>query len=77
MSAPPGYGEDGYEDAADEEDEEDPYDWYTFLRAVARLDQPFIFAVRCMALNLLQATRVRLVPSKWGGVFGQELQLPG
>ena len=67
----------GSEDAADEEDEEDDYDWYRFPKAIARLDQRSGEALRTMAMNLLQASSVGLVPTKWGGVFGQELQLEG
>jgi hypothetical protein len=74
-SAPPGYDEPDYEAYADEEDEDDLYDWYTFPRALGRLDSASGQALQCLALTLLQAAGVGLVPSKWGGVFGQELQL--
>jgi hypothetical protein len=73
-SEPPGYGDSDYDDG-DEEDEDDPYDWYTFPKAMARLDKASVAALQSMALTLVQASTVGLVPSKWGGVFGQELQL--
>ena len=75
-SAPPSYGE-GYEndESADMEDEDDPYDWYSFPKAITRLDKVSGMAIRSMALALMQASSVGLVPSKWGGVFGQEWQL--
>jgi len=75
-SAPPSYGE-GYEndESADTEDEDDPYDWYSFPKAITRLDKVSGMAIRSMALALMQASSVGLVPSKWGGVFGQEWQL--
>ncbi len=72
VSPPPEYDDPG---DADMEDEEDPYDWYTFPRALARLDDASVATLKCMALNLVQASAVGLVPSKWGGVFGQELQV--
>ena len=72
VSPPPDYDDPS---DADLEDDEDPYDWYTFPRAVARLDEESVASLKCMALNLIQASGVGLVPSKWGGVFGQELQL--
>ena len=76
VSEPPGYSEGEYDEGgADEEDEEDPYDWYTFPKAMARLDKASVAALQSMALTLVQASTVGLVPTKWGGVFGQELQL--
>eukprot|EP00804_Cyclotella_cryptica_P028439 CCRYP_014210-RA/>CCRYP_014210-RA protein AED:0.01 eAED:0.01 QI:37/1/1/1/1/1/2/89/956 len=66
---------DGPLEDADIEDDESPYDWYTFPNAVAKLDKPSNAALRIMALNLIQAANVGLVPTKWGGVFGQELKL--
>eukprot|EP00536_Pseudo-nitzschia_multiseries_P006313 jgi/Psemu1/304037/fgenesh1_kg.132_\ len=64
-SPPPG-------EVGDEEDEEDPYDWYTFPRAVTRLDPASVAALKILALTLRQASGARLVPSQWGGIFGQE-----
>ena len=72
VSSPPDYDDPS---DADMEDEEDPYDWYTFPRALGRLDEASVAAMKVMAANLVQASGVGLVPSKWGGVFGQELQL--
>ena len=66
---------DGPLEDADLEDDETPYDWYTYPNAIAKLDKASIAALQTMALNLLQAANVGLVPAKWGGVFGQELQL--
>ena len=72
VSPPPDYDDPA---DADLEDEEDPYDWYTFPRALARLDEASAACLKSMATNLVQASGVGLVPRKWGGVFGQELQL--
>ncbi len=66
---------DGPLEEADMEDDETPYDWYTYTNSLAKLDKASISAVQAMAFNLLQAANVGLVPAKWGGVFGQELQL--
>lgn len=64
---------DGPLEDADMEDAESPYDWYTFSNAIKQLDKASIAALHIMALNLVQAANVGLVPAKWGGVFGQEL----
>uniref|UniRef100_A0A7S4ASH4 CobW C-terminal domain-containing protein n=1 Tax=Pseudo-nitzschia australis TaxID=44445 RepID=A0A7S4ASH4_9STRA len=71
--APP----DGPLEDADMEDDETPYDWYTYTNAIAKLDKSSVTALQNMALNLVQAANVGLVPAKWGGVFGQEFQLQG
>lgn len=65
---------DGLLEDADMEDDES-YDWYTFPNAVAKLDNSSIVALQTMALNLSQAANAGLVPTEWGGVFGQELKL--
>ncbi len=72
VSPPPDYDDPA---DADLEDEGDPYDWYTFPRVLAKLDEASVACLKSMAMNLAQASGVGLVPSKWGGVFGQELQL--
>lgn len=64
---PPGPLED-----ADIEDEEDLYDWFTFMRAAERLEDPAMDALRTLACALAAAARCRQIPNKWGGVFGQE-----
>lgn len=64
---------DGPLEDADIEDEEDPYDWYTFPNAIKRLDAASSAALRTMAFNLVSAANVGLVPTKFGGIFGQEL----
>lgn len=61
------------EEEADLEDEDDMYDWYTFPKALDKLDVASRHALRAMAHCLIQAAHVGLVPVKWGGVFGQEL----
>jgi G3E family GTPase len=66
---------DGPLEDADLEDDETPYDWYTYPNAIEKLDKPSIAALQTMALNLVQVANVGLVPAKWGGVFGQELNL--
>ena len=74
VSEPPGYSDGEYDEGGvDEEDEDDPYDWYTFPKAMTRLDKGSVAALQSMALALVQASTVGVVPSKWGGVFGQEL----
>ncbi len=57
----------------DFEDEDDLYDWYTFPNAMNRVDVASRAALRVTALNLIQAAHAGLLPVKWGGVFGQEL----
>ena len=66
---------DGPLEDADLEDDETPYDWYTYPNVIKKLDKPSIAALQTMALSLVQAANVGLVPAKWGGVFGHELQL--
>ncbi len=66
---------DGPLEDADMEDDEDLYDWYTYPNAITRLDKASISALQTMALNMYQAASVGLVPTKWGGIFGQELQV--
>ena len=66
---------DGPLEDQDMEDDETPYDWYTYPAALTKLDKASIAALQSMALNLVQAANVGLVPAKWGGVFGQEFQL--
>jgi G3E family GTPase len=66
---------DGPLEDADMEDDETPYDWYTYPNAIVKLDKSSTTALQIMALNLVQAANVGLVPAKWGGVFGQELKL--
>ena len=58
---------------ADMEDDESPYDWYTLPNAIKRLDNSSIASLLTMAHSLKQAADVGLIPSKWGGIFGQEL----
>ena len=66
------------EDADLEDEEESLYDWYTFHRALERVeDGASRAALQTMALNLVQAANAGLVPAKWGGVFGQELVVGG
>ena len=62
---------------ADMEDDETPYDWYLYHNAIRKLhdDSASVSALQVMALSLIQAANVGLVPSKWGGVFGQEMNL--
>jgi G3E family GTPase/ADP-ribose pyrophosphatase YjhB (NUDIX family) len=68
---------DGPLEEADLEDDETPYDWYTYANAMQRLllDPASTAALQTMALSLMQAANARLVPAKWGGVFGQEMTL--
>ena len=67
---PPGPLED-----ADVEDDSDLYDWYTFPRAMARVSPAERDVLCVLALALAGAARVGLVQPRWGGVFGQELQV--
>jgi len=55
------------------EDDETPYDWYTFPNIISKLDRRSIAALHTMALALMEAANVGILPAKWGGVFGQEL----
>merc|ERR1712032_781290 len=66
---------DGPLEDADIEDDEWDYDWYTFPNAIRKLDTRCIAGLQAMALILLERANVGLLPCKWGGVFGQELQL--
>eukprot|EP00977_Amphora_coffeiformis_P005843 scaffold1225_cov164-Amphora_coffeaeformis.AAC.19 len=63
---------------ADLEDDETPYDWYLYSNAIRKLyhDPASRWALQIMALSLIQAANVGLLPAKWGGVFGQEMQSP-
>jgi len=63
---------DGPLEDADMEDDESPYDWYTFENASKRLDERSMDGLATMSCALLQASRVGLVPDKWGGIFGAE-----
>ncbi len=64
---------DGPLEDADMEDDETPYDWYTYLNAIRRLDERSIAALQTIAFALMEAANVGILPCKWGGVFGQEL----
>ena len=65
---------DGPLEDADMEDEEDIYDWYTFPRAISALgdDNATITALHTIAYALKSAAVAKVLPIKWGGVFGQE-----
>ena len=65
---------DGPLEDADMEDEEDIYDWYTFPRAINALgdDNATITALHTIAYALKGAAVAKVMPIKWGGVFGQE-----
>ena len=67
---------DGGASQNDDEDPEDPYDWFRFPKAQSRMadDPPSVAALRSMVLHLMQAANVGLVPTEWGGIFGQECQ---
>ena len=56
------------------EDEEDICDWYTFRRAINALgdDNATINALHTIAYALKGAAVAKVLPVKWGGVFGQE-----
>ena len=64
---PPGPLED-----QDQSDDEDLYDWYTWPRALAVLDGRSVATLRVLACSLAAAAAAGALPSKWGGVFGQE-----
>lgn len=66
---------DGALENADMEDDETPYDWYTYPNSLEKLDKASIAGLQMMALNLVKAANVGLVPAKWGGVFGQEFNI--
>ena len=66
---------DGALEEADMEDDETSYDWYTFANAVKKLDARSIAGLQTMSLALVERANLGLLPCKWGGVFGQELQL--
>ena len=57
---------------ADMEDEEDYYDWYTYPNAAQRLTGLSLAAIQGMAQHLCMAAHAKIVPNKWGGIFGQE-----
>eukprot|EP00930_Biecheleria_cincta_P099832 TRINITY_DN91446_c0_g1_i1.p1 TRINITY_DN91446_c0_g1~~TRINITY_DN91446_c0_g1_i1.p1 ORF type:complete len:294 (+),score=55.10 TRINITY_DN91446_c0_g1_i1:23-883(+) len=65
-------------EAADVEDPEDLYDWYTFPRAMHALaaDPYAIAALATLACSLAAGAAGGLVPTSWGGVFGQEWTNP-
>ena len=57
------------------EDDESPYDWYTFSNAVKVLKdecERSVVALKSISYILCEAAAVGVLPSKWGGVFGQE-----
>ena len=54
------------------EDEEDYYDWYTYPNAAQRLTGLSLAAIQGMAQHLCMAAHAKIVPNKWGGIFGQE-----
>ena len=64
---------DGPLEDADMEDDEDPYDWYTFPRALQRVDKCTSHTLRTASFALGAAAAAGALESKWGGVFGQEL----
>jgi G3E family GTPase len=68
---------DGPLEDADMEDDESPYDWYLCHNAIRKLshDLASVTALQIMALSLRQAADTGLIPTKWGGVFGQEMSL--
>lgn len=66
---------DGPLEDADMEDDETPYDWYTFPNAIRKLDSRSVAALETMALILVERANVGLLPCKWGGVFGQEMNV--
>ena len=63
------------------EDDESPYDWYTFPNAVKVLKdecERSVAALKSISYILCEAATVGVLPSKWGGVFGQEfIAAPG
>ena len=65
---------DGPLEDADLTDEDDLYDWYTWPRAVhvLRKDPHVLSTLRTMACALAAAHQGGHLPSKFGGVFGQE-----
>ena len=48
------------------------YDWYTWDRAVARLDEASVEGLRSVAFSLAAASRSGALEARWGGVFGME-----
>ena len=48
------------------------YDWYTWERAVARLDEASVDGFRNLAFALAAAARSGALEAKWGGIFGME-----
>ena len=65
----------------DMEDDESPYDWYTFPNALKVLKdecERSVAALKSISYILCEAATVGILPSKWGGVFGQEfIAAPG
>ena len=65
----------------DMEDDESSYDWYTFPNAVKLLKdecERSVAALKSISYILCEAATVGVLPSKWGGVFGQEfIAAPG
>ncbi|KAL7545161.1 hypothetical protein ACHAWF_008516, partial [Thalassiosira exigua] len=70
VSPPP----DGPLEEADMEDEETPYDWYTYEKCLEKLDDRSVAALRSASTMLVEAANVGILPCKWGGVFGQEME---
>ena len=48
------------------------YDWFTWDRAVARLDEASIVGLRSLVFSLAAASHFGALEPKWGGVFGME-----
>ena len=57
------------------EDNKTKYDWYTYPNAMNRLDKRSIAALWSLSSILIEAANVGVLPSKWGGVFGQEQEI--
>ncbi|KAJ8611368.1 hypothetical protein CTAYLR_006478 [Chrysophaeum taylorii] len=55
---------------ADLSDDDDAYDWYTYERARARVDEPTRLFLAAAAAALRAAVAAGVVRRKWGGVFG-------
>eukprot|EP00040_Diaphanoeca_grandis_P003903 m.26343 g.26343 ORF g.26343 m.26343 type:complete len:1000 (+) comp15368_c0_seq1:220-3219(+) len=73
VSAPP----EGPLEDADIEDEEDVYDWYTYPRAMDRAEPASKQTLQTLAMALRAAAAAGHLASKWGGVFGQEMEFHG
>ena len=48
------------------------YDWFTWDRAVERLDEASIVGLRSLAFSLAATYHSGALVAKWGGVFGME-----